>query len=294
MKVYWNHPLGVGGAPPRRGYPSHSRVPIWQYRDIDFYILINNILLSLDWENLFIDLQPVSMKELAMIPSKLSKGGGVRVVTPSRSLSMSWITQELQERAQARLEELGLVVSFGKHIREIDEFEASSTKSRVEDLHDAFSDSSVQLIHTVIGGFNSNQLLQYLDYDLIGRNPKILCGFSDITALANAIYAKTRVATYSGPHFFNFGMKHGFEYTLDYFKHSLFSDDPITLQPAKEWSDDRWATKQEEREFIPNDGYWVLNEGEAEGTIIGGNLVYPEPPSRYGVYAKSEKQRSIS
>jgi muramoyltetrapeptide carboxypeptidase len=207
-----------------------------------------------------------------MFPSKLVQGSVVRVITPSRSLSMPWITSELQERAKSRLEDLGLQVSFGKHVHEMDDFSSSSIGSRVEDLHDAFADPRVHLLHTVIGGFNTNQLFRHLDYDLIRQNPKILCGFSDITALANAIYAKTGLVTYSGPHFFNFGMKYGFEYTLDYFKRCLLSDEPIQLEPAAEWSDDRWAIKQDEREFIRNDGYWILNEGKANGTIIGGNL----------------------
>src|SRR3989344_969416 len=102
-----------------------------------------------------------------MIPPKLTKGSGVRVIAPSLSLSMPWITQELQERAKARLEELGLRVSFGKHVHEIDDFISSSIANRVEYLHDAFADTDVQLIHTVIGGFNTNQLLRHLDYDLI-------------------------------------------------------------------------------------------------------------------------------
>lgn len=207
-----------------------------------------------------------------MIPPKLTKGSGVRVIAPSRSLSMPWITQELQERAKTRLEELGLRVSFGKHVHEIDDFSSSSIANRVEDLHDAFADPDVQMIHTGIGGFNTNQLLRHLDYGLMRQNPKILCGFSDITALANAIHAKSGLVTYSGPHFFNFGMKHGFEYTLNYFQRCLFSDEPFQLEPATEWSDDRWATKQDEREFIPNDSYWVLGEGKASGRIIGGNL----------------------
>lgn len=46
-------------------------------------------------------------------------------------------------------------------------------------------------IMTIIGGANSNQLLPHLDYELIRQNPKIFCGFSDITALENAILAKT-------------------------------------------------------------------------------------------------------
>src|SRR3989344_4225630 len=136
---------------------------------------------------------------------KLKSGDGVRVVTPARSLMLPWINEELKATAKARLEELGLSVSFGKCVNEIDEFNSSPIEHRVDDLHDAFRDPSIKLILTVIGGFNSNQLLRYLYYELIRQNPKILCGYSDITALSNAIFAKTGLVTYSGPHFFSFG-----------------------------------------------------------------------------------------
>lgn len=202
---------------------------------------------------------------------KLKKGDEVRVITPARSLSLPWITEELKERAIARLEELGLIVTFGTYVTEIDELDSSSIEHRVADLHDAFSDENVKLILTVIGGFNSNQLLRYLDYDLIRDHPTLFCGFSDITALSNAIHAKTGLVTYSGPHYFSFGEKKGFEHTLDHFKKCMFADAPIEVQPSRAWSNDRWAGKQNERNSIENEGYWVLQEGEAEGTIIGGN-----------------------
>jgi muramoyltetrapeptide carboxypeptidase LdcA involved in peptidoglycan recycling len=64
-----------------------------------------------------------------------------------------------------------------------------------------------------LGGYNSNQLLDYLDCDLIGANPRTFCGFSDITALATATHARTGLVTYSGPHFTTFGMKLGIGYT---------------------------------------------------------------------------------
>ena len=54
-------------------------------------------------------------------------------------------------------------------------------------------------IQTVIGGYTSNELLPYLDYELIAKNPKIICDFSDFTALANAITAQTGLVTYYGP-----------------------------------------------------------------------------------------------
>ena len=104
---------------------------------------------------------------------------------------MPWITQELKTIAIKNFKDMGLLLSFSDHVNEIDSFSSSSIQSRITDIHDAFRDPSIQLIIAVIGGFNSNQLLDSLDYNLIRTNPKILCGYSDITALANAIYAKT-------------------------------------------------------------------------------------------------------
>lgn len=209
----------------------------------------------------------------AIYPKKLKKGDTVRVVTPARSLSMGWINnEELKEIARERFEQdLGLKLTFSENVYEIDDFDSSPIETRVNDLHEAFKDESVRLIITVIGGFNSNQLLPYLDYELIKNNPKIVCGYSDITALTNAIYAKTGLVTYSGPHWFSFGDIQGFDYTLEYFKKCLFSNDVFDVKPSEKWSNDRWVGKQENRNFIDNEGYWILNEGEAEGTIVGGN-----------------------
>jgi muramoyltetrapeptide carboxypeptidase LdcA involved in peptidoglycan recycling len=203
---------------------------------------------------------------------KLKKGDGVRIIAPARSLALSWIDDDLKNRAKTRLEELGFTVTFGKYVNERDAFDSSSIEHRVEDLHNAFADDSVQLILTVIGGYNSNQLLRHIDYDLIRRHPKVLCGYSDITALSTAIYAQTGLVTYSGPHFFNFGQRRNFEYTMDYFKQCLFEERTIDIRPSEVFVDDLWATKQDELKLLPNPRWTILQEGEADGTIIGGNL----------------------
>jgi len=205
-----------------------------------------------------------------MIPSKLKKGDEIRIVAPARSLGL--IEEECKSIAKQRLKEMGFKVTFGKHVEEKDEFISSSIKSRVEDLHDAFSDKNVKAILTVIGGFNSNQLLKYLDYNLIKKNPKIICGYSDITALNDAIYAKTGLVTYYGPHFSTFGMLKGFDYSLDYFRKCLMQKEPFKITASQEWSDDQWYLNQEKRNFEKNNGMFVINKGETEGTIIGGNL----------------------
>lgn len=203
-------------------------------------------------------------------PNKLKPGDEVRIIAPS--MSQYIISEECLELATKRFEDMGLKVSFGEHVNECDLFQSSPVESRVADLHDAFSDPTVKAIITVIGGFNCNQLLKYIDYDLIAKNPKIFCGFSDITALQNAILAKTGLVTYSGPHFSTFGMVKGFEYVEEYFKKNLFSNESFTIEPSEKWSDDPWFMDQENRVFIDNPGYTVWNEGEAEGHIVGGNL----------------------
>lgn len=207
-----------------------------------------------------------------IIPNKLKIGDEIRVIAPSRSMSI--LSEETINIAKARLEKLGFKVTFGKNVFHSigKDYDCASIEDRVEDLHEAFLDKNVKAILTVIGGYNVNQLLEYIDYDLIQQNPKILCGFSDITALSNAIYAKTGMVTYYGPHFSSFGMQKGFEYTEQYFRKMFLQEDSILIENSKEWSNDSWFINQEERNFIPNEGMKIVHKGMAEGKIVGGNL----------------------
>ncbi|MGA2488682.1 MAG: S66 peptidase family protein [Anaerolineales bacterium] len=205
-----------------------------------------------------------------MFPEKLSPGDEIRVIAPSTSFHV--ISTAIREAALKNLAALGLHVTYGKNCEEIDEFDSSSAAARVADIHEAFADPKVIGILSAIGGYNCNQLIRSLDYALVKSNPKVLCGFSDITALSTAIYAKAGVVTYSGPHFSTLGMEKGLEYTLEYFTKCLFDAEPFVLSPSKEWSDDRWYRDQQKRNFIPNEGYLVINDGQAEGKLLGGNL----------------------
>jgi muramoyltetrapeptide carboxypeptidase LdcA involved in peptidoglycan recycling len=67
-------------------------------------------------------------------------------------------------------------------------------------------------------------------------------------------------------------MKKGFDFTMEYFKKCLFESKVFDVKPSGEWSDDEWYKDQEKRNFIENKGYTTINEGEAKGTVIGGNL----------------------
>lgn len=205
-----------------------------------------------------------------VFPEKLKTGDEVRIIAPVRSLSI--ISDNLRNIANKRFEDMGLKLTFGKHVEEIDDFVSSPIESRIEDLHDAFLDKNVRAILTVIGGFNSNQLLRYIDWNLIKNNPKIFCGFSDVTALNNAIYAKTGMISYSGPHYSTFGQELHFDYTLEYFKKAILNNEPFDVLPSEKWSDDAWYKDQNNRKLFENNGYLIINNGLANGTVIGGNL----------------------
>lgn len=192
------------------------------------------------------------------------------VIAPSDSLS--FISREVKAIADERFSEMGLEVSFSKHANEVNEFDSSSIESRVSDLHEAFLDKSVKGIFAAFGGFNSNQLLRYLDWDIIRNNPKVFVGYSDITVLQNAIYAKTGLVTYSGPVYSTFGQKLYFDYTLEYFKKCLLYEEVFDIAPSPTWSDDGWFKDQEKRKLLDNDGWLVINEGAAKGKIVGGNI----------------------
>src|SRR5215469_14328402 len=191
------------------------------------------------------------------VPRKLHCGDTIRVVAPARSRQFV-AEHDHSGMIDARFAALGLRLTFGDHVDERDDFESSSVASRVSDLHAAFADPEVAGILTVIGGFNSNELLPYLDWDLIAANPKIFCGYSDITAVQNAILARAGLVTYSGPHWSSFGMR-------DYFEQTLFEEGPIDLRPARAWTDDLWFLDQDNRTVLPGQGWWPLGPGQASG-----------------------------
>lgn len=204
-------------------------------------------------------------------PQLLKAGDEIRIVAPSTGIKI--IGADTRKIAKERFEAMGLKVSFGTNTTDenFDMMGSSSVEKRAADINEAFADPNVKAIFTIIGGFNSNQVLPFLDYELIKNNPKILCGYSDITALLNGIYAKTGLVGFYGPHYSSIGMLKGNEYTLDYLQKVLFNGEAEII-PSVEWSDDAWYIDQENRDFVKNEGWWILRDGKAKGELAGGNL----------------------
>lgn len=199
----------------------------------------------------------------------LVKGNHIRIVSPSSSIERLG-GFEANLAAKEKLEELGFNLSFSEHYFENDIFFSSSIESRVADLEAAFADQSVDAVMTTIGGFNCNELLPYLNYDLIARHPKIFCGYSDTTALLNGIYAKTGMPTYMGPSYSSFKMIQGQEYQSKMWLNAV-TQNAYELVPSPEWSSNAWYDPSLPRSFFPTE-WKVYNHGKASGTAIGGNI----------------------
>ncbi len=206
-----------------------------------------------------------------IMPQKLQKGDEIRIIAPASSLKI--IGEDCRKIAAERFEKMGLKVSFAKNTKDenCDCFISDSIERRAADVMEAFLDKNVKAIFTILGGFNSNQILPFLDYEAIKQNPKIICGFSDITALLNAINAKTGLEVFYGPHYSSIGMLKGCEYTIDCLQKMLF-EGAYDLISSQEWSDDLWFIDQQNRKFEKNEGWLVIHDGEAKGKIAGGNL----------------------
>lgn len=200
---------------------------------------------------------------------RLKKGDHIRVVSPSWSIERIG-GFEANVAAKEKLEALGFRLSFSEHYFENDIFDSAPIASRVADLEAAFANETIDAILTTIGGFNCNELLPYLDFDLIAQNPKIFCGYSDTTALLNAIYAKTGIQTYMGPAYSSFKMELGQQYQTTSWLNAV-TQDTYQLTPSLEWSSDAWYLPNASRTFYPTE-WKVYNPGQASGIAIGGNI----------------------
>jgi len=192
----------------------------------------------------------------------------VRLIAPSMSLSEK---EEIKiSKAEEYFKKLGYELTLGKHLFEKEAyFECASIKNRVADLMDAFLDKNVEIIVCAEGGYNVNQILPYLDYDVIKKNPKMIIGYSDITALLIAIKKKTGLVTYYGPMLSGFSSEN--EYTLQYFE-KILENKNFVITSSEEIYDYQKENGKIEKMTLKNEGMIPIQSGTTEGQIIGGNL----------------------
>ena len=136
---------------------------------------------------------------------------------------------------------------------------AGRDEDRASDLNAMFADPEVDAIHCVRGGWGAARLLPLLDWTTIARNPKILVGYSDITALLLSIHARTGLVTFHGP----VGASTWNAFNMEWMKKVLWNAEAASFANAKEASDTLVPVKNRTR---------VITPGKARGRLLGGNL----------------------
>jgi muramoyltetrapeptide carboxypeptidase len=211
-------------------------------------------------------------------PNTIKKGDVIAIISPSSP--MAGLTPHRLENAKKFLESEGFKVKEFASTRVIRDWSAGTPEERAKDIMDAFLDPEVKAIICAIGGSTANQTLKYLDFEKIKNNPKIFCGYSDITTFTYAFHTKSNLMSFYGPSaLVQLGeFPKPLAYTWDYFKKATMTNEVIDVKASKEWTDEtiNWFTKEDltrPRKMKPNKGFIWLHEGFSEGEIIGGCLI---------------------
>jgi len=173
---------------------------------------------------------------------RLQPNQTIGIIAPASPVSQSEILEGLK-----LLESFPLKIRHGGHLFDHLDYLAGPDHNRVSDLHQMFSDPEIKAIFCSRGGYGSARLLNDIDFDLIRKNPKIIVGFSDLTALFFAIYKKTGLVTIHGP---------------------TLSD----LPKNKNWPNLSRLITTSHRPQVLLKQRKVINRGKARGILLGGNL----------------------
>ncbi|MEK6905846.1 MAG: S66 peptidase family protein [Nanoarchaeota archaeon] len=217
------------------------------------------------------------MEAKLLKPEKLEKGDTIAFIAPAGGLAA--LTSHRLEKGRQFFEGLGYKVKVFPTAKKDSGISSDTAENRAKDIMEAFRDKDIKAIITTIGGNTSNQTLEYLDFATIKRNPKILCGYSDITSLHLALYSQTGLVGFYGPTVITqFGENpKPDDFTVTHFFKAV-NGDIGEVKPSKQWADDKsidWINKDDlkkKRKYRENNGYEWLKEGKAEGKILGGCL----------------------
>lgn len=185
-------------------------------------------------------------------PKKLQKGGTIGLISPGFILP----DRDRYDEIISQVKELGYQVKVGANARNRYGYLAGSDKERAADINAMFADDSVDAILPFRGGWGCNRILDLIDYQTIRNNPKILVGFSDITSLLLAIYAKTGLLTFHGP----VGKSDWTNYTIQHFREALSYQQSYSLPISDSEPCDDCSELS------------MITPGKATGRILGGNL----------------------
>ncbi|WP_337245411.1 LD-carboxypeptidase [Luteimonas sp. gir] len=191
----------------------------------------------------------------ALLAPALRPGDTVGLISPSSPVDEPFDLELAQEVMRA----LGFQVKTGAHFAGRRGHLAGTDAERAGDLNAMFADPQVRAVICVRGGSGAARLLPLLDYDTIARNPKVLLGYSDITALHSAIHARTGLVTFHGPN----GTGSWNRFNADQFRRLFFAREAMVYRNAVDDAD----------ELVPRrNRTTTITGGRAQGVLVGGNL----------------------
>lgn len=176
----------------------------------------------------------------------LKKGNKIGIVGCSNGQLKS--NEEKINHLLEKIKEIGLIPVCSDYIYESDSYFSASGEERANALMNFYKDDEIKAIFDISGGDIANEVLDYIDFEVIKNNPKPFYGYSDLTTVINAIYSKTKVS--SG---------------LYQIRNLIYEDEENQLKAFKE-------TFLEDKETLNNISYYFIQEGYMEGEIIGGNI----------------------
>ncbi|MGF1741912.1 LD-carboxypeptidase [Vibrio profundum] len=209
-----------------------------------------------------------------IFPKALKTGDAIGYFSPSAPATV--FAPNRFARAKQYLEGKGFNLISGSLTGQSDHYRSGSIQQRAEELNQLIRNPQVRCIISTIGGNNSNALLPYIDYEALRKDPKIIVGYSDVTALLLGIFSQTGIVTFYGPALVaSFG-----EYpplvdeTYQSFMEVLSNPAAnYTYAMPDSWTDIRidWETQCEPKTVYQNE-WQFIGSGQITGRIIGGNL----------------------
>lgn len=186
-------------------------------------------------------------------PKRISQGSKIGLIAPGSNTP----NPDDINRAIEVLNHYGLIYEIAPNISSGFGYKTRSPKERADDFNLMFAKSDIDAVFCMRGGYGSAQILDLIDYDLIKKNPKILLGYSDITALHTGIFKKTGLITFHGPVM----LSKFTDYTINNFDNIFFNKQEVLLKNPSNKNGFR-------EEFLTR----TIVPGRASGRIVGGNL----------------------
>ncbi len=205
-------------------------------------------------------------------PPKLVPQDTVGIVSPASAFFP--IHESALQRGVAYLKQAGLHVQLAPHTLNQRQHLNPPAIHRAEDLNQMFTDPKIKAVFCLSGGSGVNAVLPLLDWEQIEKSPKIVMGYSAITALLIGLYAKVGLITFHGPMILNGFSEYPqpFAYTWEGVEQVLFKTEPVgALKPPAQWTD-AYTSEDQPRTMKTNPGWRWLREGKASGPTIAGNL----------------------